>query len=395
MKHKLLLFFITFIPSLTGIYSQNSIDTLSDFNRITLHSYIPPQVEGLTPIIESQLNNIINQIIVKNGFGSTSSKNRFIITPHIDILSKEITSTAPALHVYTLQVSLYIADGIEGTLFSTYSKTLKGVGQNETKAYISAINNLRNADSGYTEFLQLGKNKIIEYYTSKCQFILTEAQANAEKREFDQAIASLTAIPSVCKECYEKAQELSIEIFKKKLSFSCAQSLIQAQAAIAQDKWEDAAQFISLYTPDMDCYPEVIKLLNKISAHHCSVNLGGAKSAWATRNVEATAEFLSKIPTDSDCSSDAKSIMNSISGSLDAAQKKNWDLAYEKYNRNQVLNETRQSSDLAMKNREMSFKEKQLYDLKKRQIQAAKEVGIAFAKNQSNNVSYNLRDWWK
>jgi hypothetical protein len=48
-----------------------------------------------------------------------------------------------------------------------------------------------------------------------------------------------------------------------------------------------------------------------------------------------------------------------------------------------------------MKNREMSFKEKQLYDLKKRQIQAAKEVGIAFAKNQSNNVSYNLRDWWK
>jgi hypothetical protein len=132
MKHKLLLFLIIFIPSLTSIYSQNSIDTLNDFSRIALHSYIPPQVEGLTPIIESQLNNIINQIIVKNGFGSTSSKNRFIITPHIDILSKEITSTAPAMHVYTMQVSLYIADGIEGTLFSTYSKTLKGVGQNET-----------------------------------------------------------------------------------------------------------------------------------------------------------------------------------------------------------------------------------------------------------------------
>jgi len=87
MKHKLLLFLIPFIPALNGIYSQNSIDTLNDFSRIALHSYIPPQVEGLTPIIESQLNNIINQIIVKNGFGSTSSKNRFIISPHFDILS--------------------------------------------------------------------------------------------------------------------------------------------------------------------------------------------------------------------------------------------------------------------------------------------------------------------
>jgi hypothetical protein len=88
-------------------------------------------------------------------------------------------------------------------------------------------------------------------------------------------------------------------------------------------------------------------------------------------------------------------MMQNISANLDAAQKKSLDLAYEKYNRNQVLNETRKTPDITMNNREMSFKEKQLYDLKKRQIQAAKEVGIAFAKNQSNNVSYNLRDWWK
>jgi len=52
--------------------------------------------------------------------------------------------------------------------------------------------------------------------------------------------------------------------------------------------------------------------------------------------------------------------MQNISANLDAAQKKSLDLAYEKYNRNQVLNETRQTSDLTMNNREMSFKEKQL-----------------------------------
>jgi len=87
--------------------------------------------------------------------------------------------------------------------------------------------------------------------------------------------------------------------------------------------------------------------------------------------------------------------MQNISANLDAIEKKKWDLAYEKYNRGQVLNETKVKSDIDLKKREMSFKEKQLYDLKKRQIQSAKEVGLAFAKNKSKNIIYNLRDWWR
>jgi hypothetical protein len=57
--------------------------------------------------------------------------------------------------------------------------------------------------------------------------------------------------------------------------------------------------------------------------HQCAIQLSGAKSAWDTRNTEAAA--------------DAKIMMQNISANLDAAQKKSWDLAYEKYNRNQVL----------------------------------------------------------
>jgi hypothetical protein len=395
MKIQSIYFFLLLILFSNSSFSQINLDTLDDGNRISIQSYIPPQVEGLTPIIESQLKNMLNQIIVKNGFGNNSADNRFILTPHIDILSKEITSTAPSMHVFTLQVTLYIADGIDGTLFSSYTKTVKGVGQNETKAYISALGNMKNLDAEYTEFIEKGKNKILDYYNSRCQFILSEANSKAEKREFDEAMASLVAIPSVCKDCYAKALDLSVDIFKKKLDFSCDQSMTQAKAAIAQNKWEEAADFISLYTPDVSCYPEVLKILTEITNHQCAIQLGGAKGAWATRDTEAAAEFLSKIPTDSDCAADAKIMMQNISANLDAIEKKKWDLAYEKYNRGQVLNETKVKSDIDLKKREMSFKEKQLYDLKKRQIQSAKEVGLAFAKNKSKNIIYNLRDWWR
>jgi hypothetical protein len=57
--------------------------------------------------------------------------------------------------------------------------------------------------------------------------------------------------------------------------------------------------------------------------HQCAIQLSGAKDAWDTRNTEAAA--------------DAKIMMQNISANLDAAQKKSWDLAYDKYNRNQVL----------------------------------------------------------
>jgi hypothetical protein len=95
MKIQSIYFFLLLILFSNSSFSQINLDTLDDGNRISIQSYIPPQVEGLTPIIESQLKNMLNQIIVKNGFGNNSADNRFILTPHIDILSKEITSTAP------------------------------------------------------------------------------------------------------------------------------------------------------------------------------------------------------------------------------------------------------------------------------------------------------------
>jgi two-component system chemotaxis response regulator CheY len=41
-----------------------------------------------------------------------------VISQVVDIVSKEITPTAPAQHMYTLEVSYYIGDAISGTKFS-------------------------------------------------------------------------------------------------------------------------------------------------------------------------------------------------------------------------------------------------------------------------------------
>ena len=70
---------------------------------------------------------------------------------------------------------------MEGIKFASFSATVKGVGENETKAYMSALKNLKTNDPNYQDFIEKAKNKIVEYYNSKCDFIIKEAKALAVK----------------------------------------------------------------------------------------------------------------------------------------------------------------------------------------------------------------------
>ena len=85
---------------------------------------------------------------------------------------------------------------------------------------------------------------------------------------------------------------------------------------------------------------------------------------------------------------------------------------YEKYNRNQLMQEEKQyhqftldyrNLDLKeqrfdhqakMENREMDYKENQGYDLEKERIRASRDVGVAYGKNQPRNVTYNIKGWF-
>lgn len=251
------------------LFAQNNQGKADDAGRIALASVISDQIEGLTPSAQSNLQNKLNQIATKNGMGGSSLNNRFIITANVVVLTKDITATAPPMQAYTLEVTLYIGDGIEGTLFSSTSVTLKGVGETETKAYMAALKNLKVADPKYQSFIEQGKNKIIEYYNSKCDFILKEAEMLAAQNDFDGAIAKLLGIPEVCKECYDKALTAVQPIYQKKIDRDCKIKLQEAQgiwnAGQDMNSAENAGAILSTIEPDAACFAEVQALNKKIA----------------------------------------------------------------------------------------------------------------------------------
>ena len=251
-----------------GVFAQNNLGKSDDTARIVLSAYIPGQIEGLTPIVQNNLTNKLSQIASANGMGG-SANSRFIITANVSVLTKDITPTAPPMHAYTIEVTLFIGDGIEGTLFSSQSITLKGVGTNESKAYIAALNGLKVKDPIYQTFIEKVKNKIVEYYNSKCDFILKEAEMLTSKNDFDAAIAKLTSIPEVCKDCYDKAMTAVAPIYKKQIDRECKIRLMEATTTwnAAQDlsSADSAGAVLSQIEPGASCYKEALVLSSKIA----------------------------------------------------------------------------------------------------------------------------------
>jgi hypothetical protein len=248
-------------------YAQNTAGKNNDADRIT---FVPQQIDQMPEAARGSLTNKLNQIVTQNGLGGSAFNERFIITANINVLSKDIAPTAPPIYSYTLDITLYIGDGIDGTKFASESVTVKGTGESDAKAYISALKNLKTKDPKYQSFIDAGKNKIIQYYNSKCDFIIKEAQTLASQNNFEEAIFKLTSVPEVCKECYDKCMDAVAPIYKKQIDRDCKLKFNEANNLWSANQTVEVAnqvgEILSTIEPNAACFGEVKALSNKIAS---------------------------------------------------------------------------------------------------------------------------------
>lgn len=327
MRNKLLITILHFVFVCCSLYAQNELGSSDDAARIVLNTHIPDQVEGLTAPAKSNLENKLSQIATKAGMGGSATDPRFIITANVAVITKDITPTAPPMHAYTIEVTLYIGDGLEGAKFATTSVTLKGVGETETKAYMMALKNLKVTDPTYQAFIENGKKKIIEYYNSKCDFILKEADMLSGQNKFDEAIAKLVSIPEVCKSCYDKAMSAVQPIFQKRIDLKCTELMSKSQGiwSASQDEKgaKEAVTVLQEVHPQSKCYKEAVNMVDYF--------------------------------------------FNEIKKRVKELDEREWQLKLKL--------------------------QQDAVDIKKAEIKAARDIGVAYGKNQPR-VVYNVRTWW-
>lgn len=259
----------------TGIYAQTPANKLDDKQRVALTAVVVD--DDIPQAAARQLVNKMTQIVTKGGCSGISN-SRFVITCSADVLTKEIVPSAPPMHAYTLSLTFFIGDGVEGRLFSSTSVEAKGVGETPEKAYINAFKSVRVNDPAFKPFVEKGKQGIVDYYNTQCELILTEARAKAGRQEYTKAIEQLTAVPAVCEECYNKAQDASVEVY---------------------NAWRN---------------------------EFCNMALTKAKSAWALKDAKTAVMLLSDIPTDAECTADAEALRQEIAAEVDAKERMMWEM---------------------------------------------------------------------
>jgi hypothetical protein len=267
-KYKFILL-LAFACCISIAQAQTTDGKMSDKGRLTLAVWVPEQLDGMPDASRANLENKLNQIVTANGMSGSVMNTRFILTANVVVQTKDITATAPPMQAYTLDVTLYIGDGIEGKAFSSFTTSVKGVGENETKAYNAALKNIKTSDPAYQAFLEKGKTKIIEYYNAQCDIIIREAKSLANMNKFDEAIWKLTSVPDACTECWDKCMTALGPIFQQKIDFECKTKLLEAtnvwNAGQSWDAAQQAGALLASIDPKSACFADSKVLSDKIA----------------------------------------------------------------------------------------------------------------------------------
>jgi len=274
--------------------AQNTEKKLEDMGRLTLAAFVPQQIDKMPEAARSMLSNKLAQVVTQNGMGGAAKNERFIITCNITVLTKDILPGPPPMTALTLDITLYIGDGIAGTKFASKSVQVKGVGTNETKAYIEGIKMIKPSDPSIQAFIEEGKKKIIAYYNTKCDFIIKDAQTLASQDKYEEAIYNLTSVPDVCKDCYDKCMAAVAPMYKKKIDRDCKMKLAEATNLWNANQDIDAANsagaLLATIEPAAACYGEAKALSARISKKVTEID----KREWAyiMKEQQQTSELI-------------------------------------------------------------------------------------------------------
>lgn len=334
-------------------------------------SVVQPDRDEISPEAGKQLERKMIQLLSSNGISSQDENNRFVITAKVDITSKDIVASTPQRVSEKIDLTLIVGDMIENKIFETISIPLIGIGINENKAFIAAINQVKPQKAEFKDFLDKAKKKIVDYYAVRCSQIIRDACKLASGNAYDEAIYQLMQVPDIC-DCSKECQDLMVEYTIKRNNAIAAQLLNEARV-----KWA------------------------------ASPNSEGASDV---------ADIIAKIPVNTDSQKDVDALTKSINKKLRDDEKRNWDFKMRQYNDAQEkekrefqlrvdkqiadnrIREKRIEADIQQRKNEIESRERQQAEeqtTRRKWIDAAKSVGLGFAVNLPKTIDSlkNVISW--
>jgi hypothetical protein len=223
-------------------WGQNSMGASDDFARIAIAPTIPDAMKNIPGGTQNLLLGKMRQIIGLNGLSALDEAPLFIMTPQLIILSNDVTPTAPPMFTYNMEVVFNLADRYTGNVYATASQSLKGAGKTEQAAYNNAFSEINIRNGKWKAMMEKGKEKIVEYFNSNCDLVISRSKSFADQRNYVASLGLLNSVPPVCRECFDKANEVASEIGRNMPIITT----VESKAAISKEPEYTGGQTIDI-----------------------------------------------------------------------------------------------------------------------------------------------------
>lgn len=248
--------------------SVQAQDRLDNVGRITIHAYVPEN-EDLPYEAHKLLTTKLSQIITANGIADNENFVRFVLTAKINVISKDIVAGPPQRISQKLDITLMLGDIEEDKVYSQLTISAIGVGQSYEKSFISAFKNINPKSTAITAFIREGKEKVLGYYQTHCEDLITEAKKQASLQNYEDALMLLASIPDVCTDCFEEAARIAAPIYTDMVEARGAEFLNQARAVWAKNPTREGAReatrLLSQINFAASCQPQATSLMREIT----------------------------------------------------------------------------------------------------------------------------------
>jgi hypothetical protein len=243
-------------------YGQDSLLDIQT-SKIKLNIILPENLDQINDNQLSRFNSKITSLVTESGIsGDEYSSGSFLIYPKL--LINEISAVETGIsNVYTasLDVTLFIKQFEQNTIFSSTSITVKGFGNSKDLAIINAIQNIQISNEKIKSFFTISKKKIIDYYNTTCNDLINKSSTLSKQNKYNEAIGLLYSIPTEVN-CYNIAQESIIKYFKLYQESICASLIQKVKTRIAARDFEAALNILMQIDPSTSCKSDTDKLID-------------------------------------------------------------------------------------------------------------------------------------
>ena len=331
MKKIFILF--TFLNVIHPILAQ----TTSDIGKIALSVIMPKNVDGLDVSQLSKLETKITQIVASSGLAASGYNNNFVIYPKFAVYETNVVEGGMQnIIVTTCEVSLFIKQVDNNILFSSISKQVKGSGNSKQTSITNAISKIPVKDNEFQTFIEKGKNKIIQYYESKCGDIISKSESLVQLDDYEQAFGLLMSVPEEVS-CYNKIQEKSVEVYNSYKERLCTKLVALATTEFEKNNINEGIDIIGKIDPSAKCYENAQLLIKKNQEKLCKEYLLKSKTAIASKDYYNASYYLMQINPETSCYNEAQAIVKDIDSKITEAEKRDWEFKQQQYKDNVAL----------------------------------------------------------